>query len=142
MVSILAVACLSMNIYHEARGEVYDGQAMVALVTLNRAGYEKRKVCKVVTDKWQFSWYNGYYTAETFVDKLKYHQRMFPSNETAWLKSLKVAQDALEGNLPPHIVSLIGGADHYFNPKKANPSWQHAMEKVATIGNHVVLSSR
>lgn len=142
MVSILATVCLGLNIYHEARGEAYDGKAMVAIVTLNRANYEPRRVCKEVSRKWQFSWFNGYHNAETLLDRLKHHKRVLPKDETAWNESYQVAKDALEGNLPSYIVNLIGSADHYFNPAKANPAWQHEMQHVATVGNHVVLSSR
>lgn len=34
------------------------------------------------------------------------------------------------------------GADHYFNPKLADPSWQHSMRKVEEYGNHVFYDSR
>ena len=56
------VECLAKNMYHEARGESYQGMVAVAFVTLNRTVSEvfPSKVCDVVYQKnqrgCQFSW--------------------------------------------------------------------------------------
>ena len=34
------------------------------------------------------------------------------------------------------LKDVTHGATHYFNPKKANPSWAKKMKKTATIGHH------
>ena len=50
--------CLAMNIYHEARGERWEGQIAVAHVTMNRVAHDEwpNNVCDVVYQKKQFSW--------------------------------------------------------------------------------------
>lgn len=52
------IQCLAQNIYHEARGEPYEGQLAVAYVTLNRTQDEdfKGSICDVVYQKGQFIW--------------------------------------------------------------------------------------
>jgi len=52
------IKCLAQNIYHEARGEPYEGQLAVAYVTLNRTNdpYFHGTICEVVYEKKQFSW--------------------------------------------------------------------------------------
>lgn len=52
------IQCLAQNIYHEARGEPYEGQLAVAYVTLNRTQDKdfKGSICDVVYQKSQFSW--------------------------------------------------------------------------------------
>lgn len=46
--------CLVDNVYHEARGEPFEGQVAVARVTLNRAA--KASICATVYASKQFSW--------------------------------------------------------------------------------------
>ena len=47
---------LTLNVYHEARGEPEVGQLAVAHVTLNRAMEEQKSVADVVRAPKQFSW--------------------------------------------------------------------------------------
>jgi N-acetylmuramoyl-L-alanine amidase len=51
-----ALLCLALNVYHEARGETVEGQVAVAMVTMNRAGWDTRNVCPTVYKPRQFSW--------------------------------------------------------------------------------------
>ena len=53
-----ALLCLTLNVYHEARGEPFLGQVAVAEVTLNRVDDLRwpDTVCEVVWQKSQFSW--------------------------------------------------------------------------------------
>jgi N-acetylmuramoyl-L-alanine amidase len=58
LVAALERECLAKNIYHEARGEQFDAQLLVAEVTLNRVvnpNYPDT-VCGVVNQPNQFSW--------------------------------------------------------------------------------------
>lgn len=50
--------CLSLNAYHEARGDGYEGMQAVIDVTLNRSesGLYPKNICAVVYQKNQFSW--------------------------------------------------------------------------------------
>jgi spore germination cell wall hydrolase CwlJ-like protein len=50
--------CLSLNIYHEARGESIDTRSAVAAITINRTKDKDHpsSICKVVYESKQFSW--------------------------------------------------------------------------------------
>ena len=52
----LALMCLSLNVYHEARGETPQAQLAVAMATLNRAKTTGQDLCDVVLEPVQFSW--------------------------------------------------------------------------------------
>jgi spore germination cell wall hydrolase CwlJ-like protein len=121
--------CLAKNIYHEAKGEPFEGKVAVAQVTLNRAasGQFPSDICKVVYQKnvvyekvlCQFSWYCDQATMAK------------PKNTAAYKESQIVARQVLleEFRLPSLNKAL------YFHATHINPGWKK--EKVATIGNHV-----
>lgn len=121
--------CLAKNIYHEAKGEPFEGKVAVAQVTLNRAasGQFPSDICKVVYQKnvvydkvlCQFSWYCEQATAAK------------PKNTAAYKECQIVARQVLleEFRLPSLTKAL------YFHGAHINPGWKK--EKVATIGNHV-----
>lgn len=135
-----AVVCLALNVYEESRGEDFYGKAMVALVTLNRADHTPQAVCPTVFEPYQFSWTMRY--QGSVQSKIRQVTRLRPPTDDAWHESVLIATMALEGWLPEEIVNLVGNSDHYFNPSKANPSWRHAMQPVAQIGNHLLLNSK
>jgi spore germination cell wall hydrolase CwlJ-like protein len=121
--------CLAKNIYHEAKGEPFEGKVAVAQVTINRAasGQFPSDICKVVYQKnivydkvlCQFSWYCEQATAAK------------PKNTAAYKECQIVARQVLleEFRLPSLNKAL------YFHATHINPGWKK--EKVATIGNHV-----
>ena len=59
MIIEIALACLSLNVYFEARNQPVAGQVAVAQVTMNRVADPRYPdtVCEVVYDHKQFSWY-------------------------------------------------------------------------------------
>jgi N-acetylmuramoyl-L-alanine amidase len=121
--------CLAKNIYHEAKGEPFEGKVAVAQVTINRAtsGQFPGDICKVVYQKnvvyekvlCQFSWYCDQATVAK------------PKNTAAYKECQIVARQVLleEFRLPSLNKAL------YFHATHINPGWKK--EKVATIGNHV-----
>ena len=121
--------CLAKNIYHEAKGEPFEGKVAVAQVTINRStsGQFPSDICKVVYQKnvvydkvlCQFSWY----CEQATVAK--------PKNTAAYKECQIVARQVLleEFRLPSLNKAL------YFHATHINPGWKK--EKVATIGNHV-----
>lgn len=140
--------CLALNIYHEAASEKRLGKDAVAHVTLNRVSHPRfnNSVCNVVyagqhyrtangnylpvKNKCQFSWY-----CDGKPDQLNLvHADGKPNfiNIKAWEESIQAAQDALLGI----TVDPTKGATHYFNPRLANPAWQHALTKTTVIYNH------
>ena len=111
--------CLAKNIFHEARGESYEGKVAVALVTLNRVKSKKypNTICKVVYQPHQFSW-----TAK----EPRIHD---------WRLYHKIK--ALAYNVMTHnVISIIGDSKHY-HARNISPYWAKKMKVVAKIDNHI-----
>jgi N-acetylmuramoyl-L-alanine amidase len=125
----LAIFCLALNVYHEARGEPLRGQYAVAFVTINRA-QKPEHVCHVVTQKEQFSW------TKTLLTPVKGGYRLtpdgIPREPEAWERAVKVAEKSLYGK----VQDFTKGSDH-FHAIKARPYWRKKMEKVKVVGNHI-----
>jgi len=121
MLESLALVCLTMNVYWEARNQDIAGQLAVAQVTMNRVNSEAypNSVCEVVHEHKQFSWYwDG--------------KSDIPKEEKAWEIATLVASAALDGS--GH--SDLGDVLHY-HAVYAKPYWKDYMTKVAEIGDHV-----
>lgn len=111
--------CLAKNVYHEARGEPWQGKMAVAIVTINRTNHWQfpNTICKVVYQPGQFSWTQH---------KLKVIDMY------AWNESVLIAQlaQALAHEYAQKFPAL------YFHNKHVRPMWQHK-RKIAQIGNHI-----
>lgn len=109
--------CLVRNVYQEARGEPFQGQVAVALVTLNRTKSERfpSTICGVVYQKGQFSWTKNYSKVRV--------------NPAQWQAAKDAAFSAYMG------VETLGNfaATHFHNTSVA-PKWK--LKKVARIGKH------
>lgn len=118
---------LTMNIYHESRGENPFGMLLVAFVTLDRL-YDGRwgnTIKEVVTSPCQFSWYSD-------------GKSDIPTDRDAWEESKKVALFAQMVFSPLKDVIDI---NHYHN-KSVNPEWADDMEPVFVVGNHIFYQER
>ena len=117
------VKCLGANIYHEARGEDYEGMLNVAFVTMNRVKSKSwpDDVCSVVYQPYQFSW--------TISGKAEI------LDSVAYEVSEKIANDVFYGR----IQDTSKGATHYFAHDKVNPKWAPSYDVVAILGNHTFL---
>lgn len=116
-----ALLCLSLNVFHEARGELIPGQYAVAQVTMRRADNDPAKVCSTVYRPKQFSW------------TLKSHKPPEVIDPDAWKKAQIVAKTVLLGRMP---YDFSAGADHY-HTIKVQPSWSQGAMPVARIQHHV-----
>ena len=121
---------LAINAYHEARGEIFDGQVAVCQVVLNRAAQHKKTVKEIVLQPKQFSWTsNGNPPI-----------RDYAAFERCMQAAMTTEQDRNNGD-------TLDGADHYYAFRGPNaikePSWVQAgkMREVARIGNHVFFRS-
>lgn len=123
--------CLALNIYHEARGEPYEGRVAVAQVSVNRAKDEQfpDSICGVVKQKsrtregrvvCQFSWY--------CTEKGK---NIRPLSSEAFQESLDIARRVLFGGYA--LDSLREAL--YFHSRAIQPNWSKV--RLARIGNHV-----
>ncbi len=121
---IAAAACLSLALYHEARGEPLLGQLMVARVIVNRMKSPRwpSSMCNVITQDRQFSFYRKGNAPK-------------PRDEVAWAKAQKLATDIINDPniLPPSTVN------HYHTPN-VHPVWRKGLHRVARIGNHIFYS--
>lgn len=99
--------CMAMNIYHEARSEVIEGQIAVAHVTANRVAHKNwpGTICEVVYQDKQFSW--------TFQIK-----DPTPQNEKLWNQALVIARDVILGNTSDPTKGSV-----FYHASYVNPSW-------------------
>lgn len=119
---------MARTIWAEARSEGDLGMEAVASVILNRAAHPRwwggdvREVCLAPL---QFSCWN---LRDPQYDRI----RSVTEADPLFRKAREVARRALAGE----VEDRTGGADHYFNPAAANPSWARGREASAVIGNH------
>ena len=107
----------------------YDDAEGIASVVMNRLKRPQRfggDLQSVVLAPYQFS---GVGSNEW----KKAEQKKFTKEEEKIYKNfLRISHSALIGKLE----DKTGGADHYVNLKKANPSWAKVYKKTAKLGEH------
>ena len=132
--------CLAQNIYHEARGEIIDGQIAVSNVVVNRVKSKQfpNDICSVVYQRNQIA----------IIDRVLKFLRIPAFCQFSWtcdLKSNDAYSDLESWNnsltLAQKIIldsdDLTNGATHYYNPKRApTPQWANVLTKTTVIGNH------
>jgi spore germination cell wall hydrolase CwlJ-like protein len=127
----IALVCLALNVYYEARGEPIAGQEAVAQVVLNRVKHKAfpNTVCKVVMQggirrhKCQFSWYcDG--------------RSDIPQNEGAWYKALIISIKVMN-----HSTDLTNGAT-YYHALYVKPYWAKHLKQTRVIGSHIFYKKR
>jgi len=114
--------CIAVAVYHEARGEPFDGQLAVAEVIMNRAasGRYPGSWCQVVKQPWQFSFVRG---------------GRFPSvnrSSPAWAYAQAITRIAV-GNL----ADALPGDVLWYHADYVAPSWGRRLSKVEKIGAHI-----
>ena len=116
-------ACLTRNVYHEARGEPYAGKLAVAQVTWNRKVSHQwgTSVCKVVYAPSQFSW-----TTDP-------NKRFKSPRNADWFTSERIVNDYTQGLR----VSTLEDAQYFHAARLGRPHWTRHLKKRAAIGNHV-----
>lgn len=114
--------CMAMNVYHEARGESWEGQAAVVHVTMNRVADPRfpDNICNVVWQDSQFSWTND-------------GRSDYPHDEEAWT----IAQDIVEIAYDwwQRGEDFSEGATFY-HAHWVNPYWASQFEQTVEIGVH------
>lgn len=126
----VAILCMALNIYHEARGEPIIGQHMVAQVTMNRAARAPENICEVVFRPKQFSWANPL-TAATPEVRRRLAHKYIPKDKKAWDVAKQIARWTVEGYIP----DFTRGATHY-HATYVNPYWIKNKKFLVAAGQH------
>lgn len=117
--------CLSLNVYHEARGTSLANQQAVALVVRNRMRLRDMSACEVVYEgsrrSKQFSW-----TA---------HRHTRPLERASWDQAQQIAWRTLHDAL---LVDITNGATH-FHENHLRPDWGRRASSRRVIGAHTFL---
>lgn len=119
--------CFALNLYHESRGEGYEGKLAVGMVVINRLNSPKypKTVCGVIYQrlgkKYQFSWV-GQLSKESLSKK---------KNFAEWNESKRIAILMLTENKRYDKVS----DSLYYHADYVNPNWPY--QKVTQIGRHI-----
>ncbi len=119
----LAITCLALNIYHEARNDPLVGQLAVAMVTLNRTR-KTGDVCQTVFEPYQFSWTIDGVKGGVLTPEYR------PKNPQAWRTAQEIAKMSYQ------IPDFTHGATH-FHTRAVNPKWNRRMQRVGVFGSHV-----
>ena len=116
-------ACLTKNVYHEARGEPYAGKLAIAQVTLNRVDSRQWgfSVCNVVYAPSQFSW-----TTDP-------GKRYKAPSDADWMLSQRIVYDYTQGLR----ITQLEDAQYFHAKRLGRPQWTRQLQKRVAIGNHV-----
>ncbi len=119
--------CLALNVYHEARGESEQGQAAIAIVTLNRVASRRfpDTLCEVVWQSGQFSW-----TQDGRSDR--------PRDRAAWTRALGIVARVLRSRSGDFsaLRRRLGDATHY-HAHFVRPRWSRRLSRIERIGDHI-----
>lgn len=123
--------CLSLNIYHEARGESTEGWLAVAFVSINRMNDQRfpNDLCGVIYQSRQFSW-----THDGISDTPDLSQY---ADRQAWKYIQQFSKGFLENY--ENIVDPTEGS-LYYHSNKVTPYWSDHFRRVIVIGDHVFYS--
>lgn len=120
-----AVLCLSLVIYHEARGEPLICQLEAASTPIQRAKENKTSICWEVFKPKQFSG----------IENPKNRKRLPKGSE--WDASIKIATFVLESNLNTSLFH----ADHFDLSGAPSPCGKYC-KKVGSCGKQTFYSNR
>lgn len=129
------VACITVAVFKEARGEPDKGKRAVAQIVMNRARYKHYPdtPCKVVKQKYQFSWYQG--MTPEFEKLMRGDLSGYSlADRQAYEDARQIALRAFYGLLDP-IPALEKSM--WFTTKDIRPDWSKKKKIAARIGNHV-----
>jgi spore germination cell wall hydrolase CwlJ-like protein len=135
MVLASAFLCLAANVFFEARGETIPGQYAVALVTMNRADHDPKKVCDVVLKPKQFSWTSLYVQRRRGIFSVK--QEYVMQDDDSWALAKRIAGIVLSGRFP----DITNGAT-YYHATYSRPWWRKEVTYRERIGNHLFYAAR
>lgn len=125
------IDCLARNVYYESRGESWDGQLAVAMVTLNRVESERfpNTVCGVINQK--------YKVKNQFVCQFSWRCEIWNN------PNLKVSREHISYKVAEHAImnytsiDLVTQDTLWFHATYVKPKWRKFKERVARIDTHI-----
>lgn len=129
------LACMTANIFFEARGEKKAGMEAVAKVTMNRVyarGYPP-SVCSVVFQKRQFSWTHEQ-SWKAIWNVLNGDLRGFNKKDK---EAYQLARDTAKKALTGTIVTPVPDDALWYHSTKVKPVWTRKLQKLGAIGKHI-----
>lgn len=121
---------LTRTLWAEARNDGYIGMNAVASVIYNRGKGDPEKMVRAVKAKKQFSCWNRMSQSDWVNFKMKHH------SGTEWEHASRIAYALMVGKFRPSH-----NYDHYYNPKKANPSWAYTDKSKTRLHPHEKIGS-
>jgi N-acetylmuramoyl-L-alanine amidase len=95
--NIRETLCLSLNVYHEARGSTRQDQIGVAWVTKNRMARTGHSYCRTIWAPGQFTW------------TVRSISSLTPREMAAWGRAVQVSRQVMSGDL----ADPTGGARNF-----------------------------
>lgn len=124
---------LAATIWGEGRGEGEVGMHAILNVILNRAHGNIRNAGNVVLKPKQFSCWNNIHDPSAYSQKLAEKNRSDNSPDgMMYKKAISLVDLAMKDKLN----DITQGAQFYFNPQLASPSWAKKLDKTVSIGHH------
>lgn len=131
-----SVLCLALNIYHEARGEPFEGRVAVAHVVVNRVNHKKfpNDVCDVV---WQgkqgtLPQKNGIKPKVCQFSWTCDNNDTDPKNEKSFNDARELAKKVLAGEIKDPTQGSL-----FFHNTLVEPKWSQVKIRTRKIGNHI-----
>jgi spore germination cell wall hydrolase CwlJ-like protein len=116
--------CMTLNIYHEARGTPFNNQLAVALVVVNRQRIIGGTLCQVLHAPGQFAW------TRRRLGRI--------SEPVAWDLSQRIAYMVM---FDPEVPDITRGSTH-FHERSMSPNWSKRSTQKMVIGAHVFVRVR
>lgn len=124
------LACLALNVYHEARGEPIAGQYAVAEVTLNRVASKRypNTICEVV---YQQNWDRR---RKRYVGMFSWTELESNSHieRSALKRAWDIAGTVYDNKHTPHVGSAL-----FYHANYIKPRWAKRKKPIAKIGKHI-----
>lgn len=121
--------CLIEAIHYESNGEGYEGKKAVANIIMRRKQIPVRfpnTICGVVHERAAFEYR---FDPNKRIEKIKLQNNL---DRISFRDTLIISYKAVTGTLQDNT----GGADHFYNPRVANPDWSHPDYVTVEINNH------
>jgi N-acetylmuramoyl-L-alanine amidase len=122
-----ALMCLSMAVHFEARDQPIEGQLAVAHVVMNRAEGDFNKICNVISEKKQFSWW----------ENAKHGKLKFYHDSDDWKASQEVASMVMREGHPDNTKGAT-----FFHATYVRPYWTSSVKKTIKIGDHIFYKTK